>query len=480
MNASDGVEFVVGPIFGRGRQVRAALARRLDCALLVSAPGFGELGNWSIYACSPRTTIEARAAQWRLIGDWPGDKPAEGLDLFSTLRCLFQPPQSVLVPMKSKINLPENAPFNGGWIGFLGYELASQIEKLPNQWPRASVVPDLFFGYYDTFVLHRLADNAYWAVATDRFGMGDARGRLDQLLSYLDASPGANEVGPLVSAPPRSDCTQEQYIHRIERILEYIHAGDIFQANYTHRFSAKKCDRADWVETLAARCWDRSQAPFAALLRGGAGDHCWSIVSTSPERFLSLSPTGKVETRPIKGTRPRAVDVDRDHELALELVHSPKDRAELAMIVDLERNDLGRVCEYKSIQVMEHARLESFSNVHHLVSIIVGQLRPGKDLVDLFRATFPGGSVTGAPKIRAMQIIDELEWCRRGVYTGALGYVSDHGRADFNIPIRTIVVEPNSVHYHVGGGIVADSDPLLEYQESLAKGQRLRAALLDE
>jgi para-aminobenzoate synthetase component 1 len=284
---------------------------------------------------------------------------------------------------------------------------------------------------------------------------------------------------PPALSPPKSDWTKAEYIAAVERTKEYIRAGDIFQANITQRFSTTlhpQWTKPGRIADLWDRCVAMSPAPFSALIETPE----WSVLSTSPERFLLVEPDGRVETRPIKGTRPRGKTAKEDAAQMSELLASAKDRAELAMIVDLERNDLGRVCKFGSVKVAQHAALESYSNVHHLVSTVEGRLRDGCDVVDLLAAAFPGGSITGAPKIRAMEIIDELEACSRGVYTGAIGYISNHGRADFNIAIRTLVVEGDRAHYHVGGGITEGSDPEAEYEETLTKGSKLMRILCDE
>jgi para-aminobenzoate synthetase component 1 len=255
----------------------------------------------------------------------------------------------------------------------------------------------------------------------------------------------------------------------VRRVLEYIAAGDVYQVNLSQRFSSR--GSFDPLE-LYLRLRDRSPAPFAAFLR-------WrdlAVVSASPEWFYQTR-GDQIVTRPIKGTRPRGRTEDDDARLAAELAASPKDRAELTMIVDLERNDLGRVCRYGSVVVRDALRLESFAQVHHLVATVEGRLRPGVGPTDVLRAMFPGGSITGAPKIRAMQIIDELEPHCRSLYTGAIGYLTRGGSSAFNIAIRTILVEGDRASYQVGGGIVADSEPEAEYEETLAKGRALRAVL---
>ena len=251
--------------------------------------------------------------------------------------------------------------------------------------------------------------------------------------------------------------------------MDYIAAGDVFQVNLSQQFSA----RGSIVPLdLYLRLKKRSPAPFGAFL---AWDDL-AVVSASPESFYQTRGTAIV-TRPIKGTRPRGSSPIDDARQVAELAASPKDRAELTMIVDLERNDLGRVCRYGSVKVIDPLRVESFAQVHHLVATVEGRLWPGLGPIDVVRAMFPGGSITGAPKIRAMQIIDELEPTRRSLYTGAVGYFSRGGTSAFNIVIRTLFVEGDRVSYQVGGGIVADSGPLTEYHETLHKGRGLREVL---
>jgi para-aminobenzoate synthetase component 1 len=266
-----------------------------------------------------------------------------------------------------------------------------------------------------------------------------------------------------------SNFTRADYVRTIERAKEYIAAGDIFQANIAQRFHTR------WTGSSAElyrRLREANPAPFAAYVEFPGG----AALSSSPERFLKVS--GRhVETRPIKGTRRRTGDEASDRRAADELLASAKDNAELAMIVDLERNDLGRVCEYGSVCVTEPRVLEAYPTVFHLVATVEGTLHPHHDLVDLLRATFPGGSITGAPKIRAMEIIDELEPTARNLYTGAIGYIDFSGRADLNIAIRTMVRTGLDVWFQAGGGIVADSDPEAEYQETVDKARALIRAL---
>jgi para-aminobenzoate synthetase component 1 len=256
-------------------------------------------------------------------------------------------------------------------------------------------------------------------------------------------------------------------------VKEYIAAGDVYQVNLSQRFEIQTTDEP---YAIYERLRQFSPAPFGAYLDAGN----FQILSSSPELLLRVDEHGRALTRPIKGTRPRGNTPAEDRRLAAELFASEKDQAELLMIVDLERNDLGRVCRYGSIQVQERHRIETHPTVFHLVATVVGQLRENTDVFDCLRSMLPGGSITGAPKIRAMQLIDELEPCRRHVYTGSLGYLGFDGTCDLNVAIRTILCRAGRASYHVGGGIVADSDSETEYQETLAKGRAMRAALMGE
>jgi para-aminobenzoate synthetase component 1 len=263
--------------------------------------------------------------------------------------------------------------------------------------------------------------------------------------------------------------SREEYEAAVGRVLDYIGAGDCYQVNLSHRFSTVLHEEP-W--SLYERLRAVSPAPFAAYL--DCGDH--QVLSSSPELFLTIAGR-EIVTQPIKGTRPRGATREADEAAAAELLSSAKDRAELLMIVDLERNDLGRVCEYGSVHVPELYHLESFANVHHLVATVHGRLRPEVTPLQAMRAAFPGGSITGAPKIRAMEIIEELEPVHRGIYTGAIGWVDGRGNGEWNIAIRTMVAKDGRVHFHAGGGVVADSEPAAEYEETLAKASGMLRAL---
>jgi len=266
-----------------------------------------------------------------------------------------------------------------------------------------------------------------------------------------------------------SNLSREEFISQVERAQQYIRAGDIYQVNLSQRLTAK-CDLSGWdfFEKLSAV----SPAPFSAFLDGGE----FKIASSSPEQFLRLSGS-HLQTRPIKGTRPRAADATRDAQLAYELQTSAKELAELVMITDLLRNDLGRVCEYGSVQVPELAKLEKFAQVQHLVSTIEGRLKNDVTHFAAFAACFPGGSITGAPKFRAMEIIDELEPVSRGPYCGAIGYLGFNRESQLSIAIRMAICRDGLAHFNVGAGIVADSNPAAEYEETLAKARGFFAAI---
>ena len=356
-------------------------------------------------------------------------------------------------------------PFAGGAIGYLGFELGREIERLPATTTDDVGAPELAFGWYDAAVVEDHKTGRTWLA-----GRPDAVATLRRRLVTRRAT--TSEVSSGIGVL-RSNISRERYLAAVERARVYIEAGDIYQVNLSQRFSAPcGISGLDLYERLRTV----SPAPFAAYLdfRGELANV--EVLSSSPERFL-LADAKQLETRPIKGTRPRGGTPELDLMLAEELRESVKDRAEHVMIVDLERNDLGRVAETGTVQIRELAELESYAQVHHLTSVVSAQRRPGVGLEELLRATFPGGSISGAPKIRALEIIDELEPTVRGVYTGAIGYVSAHGRLDLNIAIRTITLADGMAHMHVGGAIVHDSEPEAEYQETLDKARGMARAL---
>ena len=437
-------------------------------ALLESGPGFGGMGRWGILTAHPRLVWEATGSRWSLRGDGNITATGEG-NVLGEIGHLLQ--RFGLAGPAERLD-PAVSPFQGGMIGFLGYDLAPRIERLPRRVARDSRMPDIRMALYDTAVIVDTHTGRVGLLAWDLIGEGlaAAERRCRQWRQALERDlQSPPTIHRSLLGPSSGQFDRATYLATIGRVLEYIAAGDIFQANLSQRFISR--GRPEPLD-LYLRLKARSPAPFAAFLRWDD----FAVVSASPEWFFRTQ-EGVIVTRPIKGTRPRGADAETDARLAAELMASPKDRAELIMIVDLERNDLGRVCQYGSIQVRDPLKVESFAQVHHLVATIEGKLRPEIGPIDVIRAVFPGGSITGAPKIRAMEIIDELEPNRRSLYTGAIGYFSRGGSSAFNIAIRTILVEGQRASFQVGGGIVADSDPEAEYEETLAKGEGLLAVL---
>ena len=435
----------------------------------------GPLSRYCICAVDPFALLTARGD--RAVLTWKDGRCERGSTL-SLLRDVLQ-----------RFRLPDPnwpTPFPAGALGYFGYELGTLMDPAIGGSPSSDEetgLPDLWLGLFDSAVTVDLERERILLTATGQPAAGGrarqrAESRIRELTEAVE-SAGAEPIDGLHPEPSavraengfESNFTPAGFAGAVHRIKEFIAAGDIYQANFSQRFRTRY--EGDPLR-LFLGLRQTAPAPFSVFLDGGD----FAVVSMSPERFLHLDPeTRRVETRPIKGTRPRGRTATEDRLLARELVRSEKDRAEHVMIVDLERNDLGRVARVGTVQVRELSLLETFPTLFHLTSTVEGILAPGRDRVDLLRATFPGGSITGAPKIRAMQVIDELETVRRGIYTGSLGYLSFTGGMDLNVAIRTIVVRDGRAEFHVGAGIVADSDPEGEYQETLVKGRSLREAL---
>ncbi len=391
-------------------------------------------------------------------------------------------PFTVLQEIMERYALPSvgaPTPFWGGAVGYFGYDLCHFIEDLPRTTVDDIAVPDLYMALYDVVYAYDEVTQVGYVLSTGLPASAgpkrrkQAQARAAEMLERVElaSEPVINSYLPATSADLQSNFTREEYLAAVSQTKEYIAAGDIFQANISQRFQAP-LQVSPWELYLRLR--QTNPAPFAAYLDYGTG----YVASASPEKFLEVS-DGWVQTRPIKGTRPRGNTPEEDQRLAQELLDSEKDHAELMMIVDLERNDLGRVCRFGTVRVPELVVIESYPTVHHLVATVTGQLAESCDNIDLMRAVFPGGSITGAPKVRSMEIIDELEPTQRGVYTGDIGYLGFDGQMQLSIAIRTIIATGGNAYYQVGGGIVADSDPAAEYQETLDKGKGLAQALRD-
>ncbi|HEV3203152.1 MAG TPA: aminodeoxychorismate synthase component I [Gemmataceae bacterium] len=440
------------------------------------------LGRYSFITADPFQWISSRGSRTVISGE---GRVVEEINPFAVLAESIRRYQSESIP-----GLP---PFQGGAAGLFGYDLCHHLERLPRPKFDEFQTPDLAVGLYDWTLAFDLVDNRAWLISTGfpetepRRRRARAVRRLAEVKKYLrdgDAagtsrgSPFQEKLAvqdlapqfPVADIPGLlSNFNRETYLQTVRRIIDYIQAGDCYQVNLAQRLL-----RPATVEPLElyGRLRERNPATFAAYFN--LGDVI--IASSSPERFLRVE-NNAVETRPIKGTRPRGQTPPEDRARIQELLASAKDRAENVMIVDLLRNDLGRVCRYYSVRVPAVCRVETYPFVHHLVSEVRGQLREGLTPLDLLRAAFPGGSVTGAPKIRAMEIIAELEPSARGPYCGSLGYIGFDGTMDTNILIRTFTAGRGWFQFPVGGGIVADSLPEHEYQETWQKAQGLLRAL---
>lgn len=446
------------PLAGRtGSAVFAALYQHEPIATLLESPADSGLpeARYSICAGSPRR-VQGELQLWTAT---PGH-------ILPLLQSLLQRPA---VPDGG----PAELPFTGGWLGWLGYDLAWELEVLPDYRPDRLPFPVAYWYEPDSFAVLDHAQQTLWLAATDPVHLDSLERTLQQLASVPTVAP-----CPTIVQPLQFGQTQQEYEERVAQVKQYIQAGDIFQANLSLRF---------WVEVQDLSPWQLYQAlqqinpsPFASYWQTPWG----AVVSCSPERLVQLSDR-TAQTRPIAGTRPRGQTPKQDADLAQALRHNSKEQAEHIMLVDLARNDLGRVCTWGSIRVDEFLVIERYSHVMHLVSNVVGQLQPSATSVDLIQALFPGGTITGCPKVRCMEIIEALEPERRSLFYGACGYLDQRGNLDFNLLIRTLLVtthnQPNhhrmTIWGQVGAGIVADSDPHQEWQESLQKAQAQLIAL---
>lgn len=421
-----------------------------DSFILDSSMDKEKLGRYSFISSNPFKTLK-----YKNSSENPLDSLREELNKYKTVN-------------------NTHLPFAGGAVGYLSYDIGNYIEKLPRTAIDDMNVYDLYFGFYDhVIVIDHLEEKTY--IATPDIDIEKEKLIMERLeFTILEADKnGVNsicyeekEVEPIKL---KSNFTKKEFEKSVQKVKDYIRSGDIYQANLTQRFSGKTTLSSYELYRDLRRI---SPAPFGAYLNFDG----FTILSNSPERFIKCIDR-QIETRPIKGTRPRGRTEEEDLRLQEELINSEKDRAELLMIVDLERNDIGRISKIGSVKVPELFVIEPYANVNHLVSTVVGTLKDGKDAVDVIKATFPGGSITGAPKIRSMEIIDELEPTQRNVYTGSIGYIGFNGDMDLNIAIRTIVKKEDKVYFQVGGGMTWGSNPKDEYQETLDKAKSIMRAL---
>ncbi|MGK2741099.1 aminodeoxychorismate synthase component I [Tepidicaulis sp. LMO-SS28] len=445
----------------------------LDSA--TAGPGKDERlhGRWSVIAADPVTTLTvAPDGRMEMDGSALEEAPFPLIKRLLTRHEITR--KTIPAPFA-------HLPFIGGLAGFFGYEMGHALERLPKAKDKDGF-PRLALGLYDTALLFDHKKTRAVLVST---GLGEktpaaraarAEARAAKWRARLKLSPALPPlIWPLSAKPGHAvHALKDKAAHMadVQKVIDYIYAGDIFQANLAQRFESDLTPDEDAL-LIYRRLRAHSPAPFAGFFNFGKA----ALLSSSPERFLHVDGE-TIETKPIKGTRPRGRTAKEDAALAEELLASGKDRAENVMIVDLLRNDLSRVSRDHSVKAEKLCTLESYANVHHLVSTVTGRLRGGETAVDALAACFPGGSIIGAPKIRAMEIITELEPFARGPYCGALGFLGLDGRMDTNILIRTMTVRGNKAVFHAGGGIVADSDPEAEYEETIAKASAMRAACL--
>ncbi len=358
-------------------------------------------------------------------------------------------------------------PFCGGAVGYLSYDYGRRLEKLPALARDDRGIPDMHFGLYDgVAALHHTTGRLYLVAQ-------NVRREEDEVIAELQATLADDFVSPVVvnarRGPWQWNLTKEDFCTAVQSVRAYIASGDVYQVNLSQR---ARCSYEGDAHLLYQALRQGNPAPYGAYLDFGS----WQFISTSPEQFLQKKGRA-LETRPIKGTRPRGETPEQDAQHEAELRASDKDRAELLMIVDLERNDLGRVAEFGSVKVEDLYQLERYARVIHQTARVKAILSEDKDIFDALNALFPGGSITGAPKIRAMEIIEELEPTRRGAYCGSVGYIGFDGDAEFNIAIRSLHLKDGFLDYQVGGGIVWDSDPEAEYQETLDKARAIRETI---
>ncbi|QPJ63849.1 MAG: anthranilate synthase component I family protein [Candidatus Nitronauta litoralis] len=448
--------------------------RNLDPFLLFSELFAGDVGTFLLESGKgPEST-----ARFSFLGESNGNF----LRLDENSICSFD---SILQKINfdfGENNIPYAPHFWGGWVGFFSYETICFLEPVDLKKNNTDSIPDLFLAETGTLLVydHQLeilkviltlkTDTAcFQSYSSTIDAMNTLWQRIEKVLEDCP-TPKLNSKNPVISSnSPQTDSSQWEYCDSVHKAKKYIEDGDIYQANLAQRFEKPYDGKpSDLYQNLKMV----NPSPFGGLFYFPEG----ALVSSSPERLVKVE-NGKIETRPIAGTRPRGASHKEDGLLSQELLLNEKERAEHLMLVDLERNDLGRICEYGTVEVTELMNREQYSHVHHIVSNVQGKLKQGTNLKDILTAVFPGGTITGCPKIRCMEIIEELEPVRRGIYCGSMGYIGYGPHLDLNILIRTILLKDGVASFHAGAGIVADSDPDTEYKESLSKAAALVQAL---
>ncbi|MFC1754590.1 aminodeoxychorismate synthase component I [Thermoproteota archaeon] len=454
------------------KDLLSILSRSETGFLLESSLNAFDLGRFSFFGIDPFLILSSKDRRITTLEN--GSMRRQEIGIFDRLRSLLS--EYRIDTKGKKIGIP----FLGGAVGFLTYDLGFYLEKIPRCNPKDLSIPDAWFAFFDLVVCLDHYKNEIYVISS---GFPEKSKHLrrkrgeERLRNFLDCLEGLtqdelhvqNRILPQSRYQLKSNFTHKDYIKAVDRARDYITKGDIYQINLSQRFSTKT-DLSS--EQLYGRLREEFPVPFGGILKTDD----FSIISGSPERFMKYD-GHFLFTRPMKGTRPRSNNRLQDKRFRRELEQSPKDKAELLMIIDLERNDLGRVCDYGSVKVEKMRSMEEYSTVFQTTSQIRGELHSKRDRIDIIKACFPGGSITGCPKIRAMQIIEELEPNRRGIYTGSLGYFGFNGTMDFNILIRSFFKRQKDVYFGVGGGIVYDSKPEEEYKETLVKAEALKRAL---
>ncbi|MDI6790237.1 MAG: aminodeoxychorismate synthase component I [Thermodesulfobacteriota bacterium] len=467
---SQPVDFIRGD--EKIEDIYAPLSSDVNAFLLLSG-GQGDCSRYSFLACDPFLVVRAWGKKIKIN------------NRHTTIE-LVGNPFDMLQEILDGLKMPSvdiQLPFYAGAVGYFSYDLRYHLEKLPDVAENDLSLPDLYLIFPGIILVHDRIEQNYRIVTIGHQLHGEESEKGHQKIQKFQSKirtaspnpplpPSKSPLAPLSQSGVwrdfqakdlASNFIHDAYVSAIKRVREYIRQGDIYQVNLSQRFTF---EFGGSPYSLFRALFAANPAPFYAYLN--CGDFC--VLSTSPERFIRRE-GNYIETRPIKGTRPRGKDPAEDEKMKKDLLESPKEDAELSMIVDLLRNDLGKACLPGTVQVKEHKRVEAYQNVFHLVSIVTGMLRRGCTQTDVLRAVFPGGSITGCPKIRAMEIIEELEPVKRGIYTGSIGYVSLHDTINLSIAIRAAVYKDRRIYLSVGGGIVYNSDPETEYQETLHKGE---------
>ncbi len=431
-----------------------------------------EADRFSYWAAEPKEIFEF----------WAGQKdPFEKLQrilnkykLEKDSRLKTQDPRLKTHNSKLKTQL-QRGMFTGGWVGYFSYELSRYIERLPETTIDDLEMPLIRLCFYDRFIAYDHLEGTFWLIALQL--PGDIEGPAEKLAGLERLLSDAKKVHIEQPTPPDLDAidfshiacnmNKNYYLRAVEKIKHYIYEGDVYQVNFSQRF---QCDYNSRAIDLFHWQNQYNPSPYSAYIDGGD----FHIVSASPEMFITIA-DGCIATKPIKGTRPRMKNTDKD--LALELLNSEKEQAELNMIIDLERNDVAKICEPGTRRVIQPRTIESYPTVYHAAATVGGKLREDVTFCDVLKAMFPGGSITGAPKIRSMEIIDETEPAARGVYTGSIGFIGLDGSVCLNIAIRTIIIKNEMAYAQTGGGIVADSEPEAEWDETTTKARALIAGI---